>query len=52
MTEYKIQNAVVRIHSGKRTEEERKVAIEAAATKFLKQVHRKKKAKAGGAPDG
>lgn len=43
MQEYKIENATVRIHPGKRTEEERRVAIEKAAVKFLKQVHKKKK---------
>lgn len=47
MVEYKFQNATVRIHPGKRTEEERRIAIEAAAIKLLKQVHKKKKAKAG-----
>ena len=36
MTEYKIGNATVRIHPGKRTEEERKVAIINASEKFLK----------------
>ena len=47
MEEFKIGCATVRIHPGKRTEEERRVAIEAAAIKFLKQVHRKKKVKVG-----
>lgn len=47
MEEYRIGNAIVRIHPGQRSEEERRVAIEKAATKFLKAVHRKKKAKAG-----
>lgn len=47
MKEYKFGAATVRIHPGKRTEEERRVAIEAAAVKLLKQVHKKKKSKVG-----
>lgn len=43
MTEYKIKNATVRIHPGKRTEEEQRAAIEKAAIRFLKEVHKKKK---------
>lgn len=52
MEEFKIGNATVRIHPGKRTEEERKEAIEKAAVKFLKAVHRKRKVKEGESEDG
>lgn len=52
LTEYKIQNATVRIHPGQRTEEERRAAIEKAAVKFLKEVHKKKRAEASERVDG
>ena len=44
--EYRIGNATVRIHPGKLSEEERKVAIENATYKYLKAVLAAKKRKA------
>lgn len=46
VAEFKIGKATVRIHSGKLSEEERKVVLVNATEKFLKAVqqHRKKKA--------
>ena len=45
VTEYKIGNAIVRIHEGKLTPEERREVIEAAATQFMKKVIQARKAK-------
>ena len=46
-TEYDFGNAIVRIHPGKLTEEERRVVWEDATRKFLKEVlrHRKQQEK-------
>ena len=38
---FKIGNATVRIHTGKRTEEERKEVLESAAKQFCKAVEKK-----------
>lgn len=42
VVEYVMDKAIVRIHPGKRTEEERKVAFENAAREFWKTVQRQK----------
>jgi hypothetical protein len=42
VTEYHIGNAIVRIHPGKLTEEERKVVLENAAKKFYKAVQQQR----------
>ena len=46
-TEYRIGKAIVRVHPGKLTEEERRVVWEDATRKFLKEVlrHRKQQEK-------
>ena len=48
MTEYKINNATVRIHHGRMSEEEFQAAVEKSTQKFLKsamkQLRSKKKA--------
>lgn len=41
--EYRIGNAIVRVHPGKRTPEERKAAIEEATIWFLKEVEKRKR---------
>lgn len=41
--EYRIGNAIVRVHPGKRTPEERRVAIEEATVWFLKEVEKQRK---------
>ena len=41
VTEYKIGRAIVRVHPGKCTEEERKEAFERAAIQFTKAVEKK-----------
>lgn len=46
VTEYVMEKAIVRIHPGKLSEEERKVAIENATKKYLKAVLAAKKRKA------
>lgn len=38
MTEYKFQNATVRIHEGRYTAEERRAVIEKAAQDFCKAI--------------
>jgi len=43
VAEYKIGNAIVRIHEGKLTAEERKANIEAAATRYMKEVMRRQR---------
>lgn len=40
VTEYRFENAIVRIHDGKLTEEQRKVVIENAAKDFYKAIQR------------
>ena len=52
MKEYVVGKATVRIHPGQRTEEERRAALEKSATKFLKEVHRRKKMKRAGESHG
>lgn len=41
--EYRIGNAIVRVHPGKRTPEERRAAIEEAIIIFMKDVERQKR---------
>lgn len=41
--EYRIGNAIVRVHPGKRTPEERKAAVEEAIIIFMKDVERQKR---------
>lgn len=43
MKEFNFANATVRIHEGKRTEEERKKAIEEAAKRFMMAIEKNKK---------
>ena len=43
MKEYITGKAVVRIHPGKLTEEERKVVLEDAVQKFFREVQKKQK---------
>jgi len=40
MTEYIFPNAIVRVHDGKLTEEQRRVVIENAAKDFYKAIQR------------
>lgn len=47
-TEYDFGTAVVRIHPGKRTEEQRKEALTYAAQKFYRNVHARRNAGNGG----
>lgn len=42
VTEYIIGKAIVRIHPGKLTEEERRVVLEDAAKKFYKTIQQQK----------
>ncbi len=42
VTEYITESAIVRIHPGKLSEEERKVAIEKAAQQFFKAIEENK----------
>lgn len=41
MKEYIFENAIVRIHDGSRSEEERKVALENAAKTYIRQIRKK-----------
>lgn len=41
--EYRIGNAIVRVHPGKRTPEERRAAVEEAIIIFMKDVERQKR---------
>lgn len=41
VTTYKLEKCTVRIHSGKRTEEERREALERAAIQFAQAVEKK-----------
>lgn len=41
--EYRIVNAIVRVHPGKRTPEERRAAVEEAIIIFMKDVERQKR---------
>lgn len=43
MTEYDLGYAIVRIHPGKRSEAERKAAIEEAAKRFYTAIEKSKK---------
>lgn len=53
MTEYKYENATVRIHEGKYTAEERRAVLEDAAREFYRAVMRSKaRSKAAGNDDG
>lgn len=40
---YESDKAIVRIYSGKRTAEERKAALEAAARQFYKEIQKQRK---------
>ena len=44
--EYRIGNAIVRVHPGKRTPEERRAAVEEAIIIFMKDVERQRKQQA------
>ena len=45
-TEYKTEKAIVRIHPGKLTEEERKAVLEDAARNFLRAIQKANQNKA------
>lgn len=46
VTEYITDKAIVRIHPGKMSEEERKAVIEKAAQRFFRAIEESKKGKA------
>lgn len=46
VTEYRTEKAIVRIHPGKLTEEQRKVVLEDAAKNFFRAVQRAQQNKA------
>lgn len=58
MKEYIFEKGIVRIHDGKRSEEERKVALENAAKTYIRQIRKKNPdfdkgcSLFGGNPDG
>ena len=41
--EYRVGNAIVRVHPGKRTPEERRAAVEEAIIIFMKDVERQRR---------
>lgn len=45
VTEYKFEGAIVRIHEGKLTAEERRANIEDAMTRYMKEVLRRQRIK-------
>ena len=45
VTEYRIPGAIVRIHEGKLTAEERRANFETAATRYMKEVMQRKRRK-------
>ena len=45
VTEYRIPGAIIRIHEGKLTPEERRANIEAAMTRYMKEVMRRQRLK-------
>ena len=51
-TEYDFGTAVVRIHPGKRTEEQRKEALTYAAQKFYRNVHAMRSSNSGNGGGG
>lgn len=45
VTEYRFPGAIVRIHDGKLTAEERRANFEAAATQYMREVMKQKRRK-------